>query len=212
MESLSEKLFDLLSKIPKSLYLPIGLSVIGLVLLSIGLMQLGGSRTSRDVPSVSSNEVLATTSAKDAFGLLTVDVEGAVVHPGVYRVAADARVQDALVAAGGFADTADRALIAKTLNLASKLADGAKIYIPKVGEAAAGSAGVSSADSAGSQVHLVNLNSASADELDSLPGVGPATAQKIIAGRPYNTINDLLTKKIVSSTVFDKVKDLVTVY
>lgn len=218
MEQLSEKFFDFFTHIPKSLYIPIAIAGGGLILLSIGLIQLGNSKTISANPQTSTQEVqahspgsvqAASTSA-DPFSL-HIDVEGAVVHPGVYVLPQNARVQEALVAAGGLAGNADRDFVAKSLNLAAKLFDGAKVYIPKMGETpTAGSS--ATANYAGSQVNLLDINSATADKLDNLPGVGPVTAQKIITGRPYQAVDDLLNKKIVSSSVFQKIKDLITVY
>lgn len=94
--------------------------------------------------------------------------------------------------------------------MAAKLVDGAKLYIPRKGE----SASSMSSDHAGvvDQSATINLNEASADQLDSLPGIGQVTAQKIISGRPYTDVQDLLTKKVVSNNVFTKIKDKVSVY
>ncbi len=212
MEGLSEKLFDFFHSIPKSYYLPIGLLSIGLIFLSVGLMQLGGSPATHEAPPVSSENVLATTSARTSFGLLQVDVEGAVVSTGVYSLKQNSRVQDALVAAGGMSALADRELVAKTINLAAKLLDGAKIYIPKIGEAPIQGSSTVQAVYSGAQVHLVDINMATSEELDGLPGIGTVTAQKIIAGRPYTAIDDLLSRKIVSASVFNKIKESITVY
>ena len=94
--------------------------------------------------------------------------------------------------------------------MAEKLSDSQKIYVPHVSENTdiqSQTVGVGS-----SQISLININQAAAGELDSLPRVGPVTAQKIINSRPYSRIEDLLNKKIVSSKVFSEIKDKIAVY
>jgi competence protein ComEA len=132
------------------------------------------------------------------------------VKPGVYKLSQDARMQDAFISCGGLSSSADRNWVAKNINLAVKLTDGAKIYIPKLGEQTSSSSSYSSGVALTSS--LININSASEQELDSLSGVGPATATKIINSRPYGSINDLLDKKIVGSKVFQTIKDKISVY
>ena len=102
---------------------------------------------------------------------LVVDVAGAVRRPGIYRLATGTRVDDAVAAAGGGTARADIAAV----NLAAPLSDGEQVLVPARG--AAGAAGAS----AGSTV--VDLNSATAEQLDTLPGIGPSTAAKIVAYR-----------------------------
>ncbi len=117
-----------------------------------------------------------------------------------------ARIKDTLIVAKGLSSDANRDWVTKTLNLAAKLTDGDKIYIPKINDSSE-NLGTASRNS-----ELININTASEKELDSLSGVGPATAEKIISLRPYQNINDLLSKKAVSSKVFEGIKDKVTVY
>src|SRR5581483_431478 len=113
---MQEKILALFQKIPKSYYLPILLLVCGVILFSIGLIQFFNSSVKNDTSSLSTQETTATMSANSTFGLIKVDVEGAVVHPGVYSLQNSARVQDALVAAGGLSASADRALIQQRVN------------------------------------------------------------------------------------------------
>ena len=101
--------------------------------------------------------------------------------------------------AGGLLATADKSQI----NLAGKISDGQKIHIPEVGETPVTAFGKLNQT-------LVSVNSATQAELDTLPQVGPATAAKIIAGRPYTAVEELVSKKAVSQSVFDKIKDLVS--
>ena len=102
--------------------------------------------------------------------------------------------------------------------MAAPLTDGAKLYIPAVGEQMTGSGESSNSSSAddntvlGAQTKTININTASDSDLETLSGVGPATAQKIIAGRPYHSAQELLDKKIVGTSVFGKIKEKVTVY
>jgi competence protein ComEA len=139
-----------------------------------------------------------------------VDIEGAVVIPGVYKLTQNSIIQDALVASGGLSAAADRDWVSKNINLAAKLSDGAKIYIPKIGEITTSSPQTSTTDTSTSA--LVNINTASSDALDALPGVGPVTVDKIVNGRPYQNINELLDKKVVSSKVFSEIKDKISTY
>lgn len=140
-----------------------------------------------------------------AVNRIKVDVSGAVEKPGVYELEESARVIDALKAAGGLSALADREFISKSLSLALKVSDGGKLYIPQKGETAETAALV-----LGMKTSPVSLNRAGESELDTLPGVGPATAQKIIGGRPYQNIEELVVKKIVSKSVFEKIKEKIS--
>ena len=126
-----------------------------------------------------------------------VHVAGAVRRPGVYRLPAGARVQDAVRRAGGARPGAD----VNAVNLAAKVADGQQVVVPKragAGGAAAPAGGGSSAGATAGAAPAgppISLNSATAEQLDTLDGVGPATAQKIIAWRTqhggFRSIADL---------------------
>jgi competence protein ComEA len=137
---------------------------------------------------------------------IVVDIEGGVVTPGLHRLPSGARVADALAAAGGYAETADIAAAARALNLAATLVDGQQIYVPVIGEVTAGGDG-----GAGG---LVNLNQATQSELEALPGIGPVTAEKIIAARaeqPFATLDELVGRDVLTARQLDQIADLVTV-
>lgn len=151
---------------------------------------------------------------------LVVAVGGAVARPGVYHLPAGARVADAIEAAGGFAPTVDAERADRELNLAAAVKDGDKIRVPVRGEAGASGGGASGEAGAGASGGsagaggLVDLNHASAEALDALPGVGPATAAKIIAAReerPFATVDELLARKVVGAAALAKLRPLVTV-
>ncbi len=164
------------------------------------LIFFGWSRLQRRIVPV---EYLAASEAASGNSLF-VDVGGAVVSPGVYELQADARVKDALVAAGGMTDQADREYLARNLNLAEKVKDGQKIYIPVKGR--------ESSSIQGASATLVNINSATEAELDSLPSIGPARAGEIVSGRPYSSVDELLSRGILPKNVFEEIKNKISVY
>ena len=140
-------------------------------------------------------------------GELVVDIEGGVNLPGIHRLPAGSRVADALTAAGGYAEGADLAAAARSLNLAAAVVDGQQIYVPVLGEnpASGGNGGGNG---------LVNLNRASQSELEALPGIGPVTAEKIIAAReerPFATLDELVTREVLTARQLEQIADLVTV-
>ena len=146
-----------------------------------------------------------------------VDVDGAVVRPGVYRLKDGARVSQAIDAAGGLMAEAD----VTGLNRASKITDGQKIYVPTVGEqqaaAAVGGAesGAATTPGAGSSSGLVNINTASAAELQTLSGIGPSMAQSIIDERskngPFASVDDLMRVSGIGEKKLAKIKDCICV-
>jgi competence protein ComEA len=128
--------------------------------------------------------------------LLVIHVAGAVASPGVYELDASARVIDAVTAAGGPGADADL----DGLNLAASLVDGERVYVPHIGEVdpatvPSGGAAVPAAPTDESPAGPVNVNTATAAELESLPGVGPATATAIVDERtrngPFASVDDL---------------------
>lgn len=187
----------------KSKLLPLGIILVGLILLSTGLIASFSSKPEE----LTFKSKSAGESSLPVQKTLKVDVAGAVVKPGVYELLENSRIQDALIAAGGLSVDADRGWVAKNVNLAQKIADGFKIYIPRQNESQ-----IPNNKSQVSNSSMININSASSSDLDSLPGIGPATAQKIIEGRPYADINELISKKIVKNSVFDKIKEKISVY
>jgi len=181
----------------------ITLGLAGVLVVVAGLLTVGNIWS----PPADSEIEIITASAPPATFL--VDIGGAVENPGVYEFASDSRVNDVLVAAGGLAAAADRDWISQNLNLAKKLTDGEKIYIPWQDE---GNNKVGPSSNKGPILsEQININNASLVELDTLWGIGPATAQKIIDGRPYAKTEDLLEKKIVKTNVFEAIKDSISV-
>lgn len=146
-------------------------------------------------------------AAPAADAVLTVDVEGAVVSPGVYRLPVGSRVEDVIAAAGGITAQADNSSISRSINRAAKLTDGAKIYIPFINTEHDADAAVSDG---GAAAVGVNVNTATVSQLDALSGIGLVTAQRIVAGRPYLRLEELVEKKILSASLFHKLKDQLT--
>jgi competence protein ComEA len=144
---------------------------------------------------------------------LVVDIEGGVAHPGIARLPPGSRVADAIAAAGGYADSADLAAAARTLNLASELTDGTQVYVPRLGDVAGGGTGTGAGGGSGG-AGLVDLNHATESELDALPGIGPVTVGKIVAARqeqPFQTLDELVDRKVMTNAQLDKIRDLATV-
>lgn len=183
--------------------IPIALSILGLVLIIGGIFTSGLNKSKpREFPK----ESLVETPK-----IISVDISGAVNKPGVYQLKDGSRIEDAVAASGGFADTANKEFISKNLNMAQRLSDGSKVYVPFAGEQ------ISGVQSGGAVVGTnisakVNINTASQAELEALNGIGPSYASKIISGRPYQAVEDLLNKKVINKSTFEKIKDFVVVY
>ena len=161
-----------------------------------------------DADAVTDTEDAGTSS----LDTVVVDVDGAVANPSVVELPAGSRVADAIDAAGGLTSDAD----ISGINRAAVLTDGEKIYIPEEGEeVSTTSSSSSSSTSSSSSSDLVNINTADADELDTLPGVGPAIAQAIIDDREANgaftSIEDIMRVSGIGEAKFANMKDLICV-
>jgi competence protein ComEA len=151
---------------------------------------------------------LATTSTTAPTTVLA-HAAGAVTNPGVYSLPPGARVQDLLRAAGGAAPGADL----DRINLAAPVADGSQVYVPKQGEAVPSGAGGGAG--ATTPAGPLDLNTATLEQLDALPGVGPATAQAILDQRDkvgrFASVDDLLDVRGIGPAKLEGLRDLVTV-
>lgn len=193
--------------------------LLGLILISLGLF----SFKKDNFLSGGKVEVLnATTEVQETKKEMVVEIVGAVVKPGVYKVSSETRIDEVLILAGGLSKTADRTWVDKYLNRAAKVSDGQKIYIPEKGETSYQTTGSSAKNLAGDQTissgwgsvggSLTNINVASLSELDKLPGIGLTYGQKIIDHRPYSKIEDLVEKGVLTASTFEKIKTLISIY
>jgi len=197
--------------------------LLGSIFIGLGVLYLKSARVDRN-PNI---EVLEAATESDNPSLeVVVEIAGAVEKPGVYKLQGGSRVEDLLIASGGISADADRNWMNRMINRAAKLTDGQKIYIPKnesFDSAQDEHSGASSANNEGDiktyqgsqgsgSLDLVNINSASKNLLEELPGIGPVYGQNIIEQRPYSSIEELLTKDVLPNHVYEKIKNLITVY
>lgn len=182
--------------------------------LSGGVDEPGSSGVTLDGPVPSREAPSAASAAPGSAATIVVDVEGAVVRPGLHHLLPGARVGDAIAAAGGYSAEVDLEAAARELNLARLLEDGEKVLVPTL-ESGGGTPPDGSADSGGAGAgELVNVNTATAEELEALPGIGPATANKIIAAReeePFRSLDELVERGAMNRGQLEQIRDLVTV-
>jgi len=182
----------------------LGVGILGAVLVSIGVFVARRPEPPR--------LVLQQTAARPAASpqvtsLVVVHLSGEVIAPGMYRLPAGARIEDVLKAGGGPTGEGD----IQRLNLAARLADGQQIVVPRRIDPILGALTASPSPVPG----RVNINRASVAELDRLPGVGPVTAQRIVAYREqhgaFTAVEQLRDAKLVNAATFEKIKDLIDI-
>jgi competence protein ComEA len=133
---------------------------------------------------------------------ITVNVAGEVNKPGLYTLPFGARAQVAIRAAGGYSFKAEQSLI----NPAQILEDGEQLRVPSKDLVEISSTGSSSSSASNAPTERINVNTASATQLENLPGVGPKMAAKLIAGRPYSSMNDLDKVKGIGPSMLKKLE------
>ena len=197
------------------------LAALGVASSARGDFVMGNSASSSSAAIEVADESLAPPSASSselAKAKPCVYVVGAVKHPGVYTVSIGARVTDAVEAAGGFAKGADTVAV----NLARPVVDGEQITVPKKGDEGAGEpsgfdavAQASEPAVTGASDGKVNINVASSAELEALPGIGSATAEKIISSRqvegPFTSPEELKRVSGIGDKKYAAIADLITV-
>jgi competence protein ComEA len=158
-------------------------------------------------------ETTLSSSTTTEASLIYVQLAGAVVRPGVYQMPDGCRVFQAVLQAGGFTDDADQEIVP----LASRLSDGSRLYVPRKGQTVSGpvlSGAVEGAGGSTASTGPVSINSASAEQLDSLPGIGPSLAQQIIVFRetqgPFTSIDQLGDVPGIGPSKLEQLRPLVT--
>jgi competence protein ComEA len=216
----------------KTLLVALGLIIIGCAVLIWGMLAGGPALASADSapgaaevleddmalaaddPGADTEaEAQQATPAATPEPAIVVYISGAVRVPDVYRLPAGARIKDVVLAAGGLADDADAAAI----NLAARLADEQHIHVPRLGEAppqpATAAEGGAPSGEQNEQGALIDLNQADVNDLEALPGVGQAIAERIVAYReangPFASVDDLKQVKGIGPALFEKIAPLV---
>ncbi|MCL4363711.1 helix-hairpin-helix domain-containing protein [Patescibacteria group bacterium] len=188
-------------------------TVISLVLLSKTYQENYQSSTTQ-----SSIEPISSYSQTTIF----VDVSGSVNKPGLYEASNGARLKEMIDKAGGLTIDADKDFFSRNSNLSRVVSDQEKIYVPSTWEVSNGyfieepkTIAVNFASQSTNQAiatsDLININSATIEELDKLPGVGAVVGQKIIDNRPFGALEELINKKVVNKNVYENIKNLISI-
>jgi competence protein ComEA len=175
-----------------------------------GELVVAGGET---VPVESGGIAVAASGSSE----LVVEIVGAVRRPGVYRLGPGSRIGDLVGAAGGYNAQVDVDRASRDLNLAALLADGDQVRVPSRGDAVTAVPPGATGDvpPAGGPSDLIDINIATSAELEELPGIGPATAAKIIAAReeqPFASVDELRSRGVLGEKTFEKVRPLVVVH
>jgi competence protein ComEA len=173
-----------------------------LVILSVGAFISIRSSINDSGRLVFANTVPQENAISRKYSYLSGQVE----NPGVYEIEEGMIIADLINLAGGFTKDADPEFVSKEINLSGKLQDEQRIYIPSINESAE-----NKTTSSGGYSTLININTASLEELDTLSGIGPATAQKIIDARPFANIEDVMNVSGIGENKFNQIKDFITV-
>jgi competence protein ComEA len=192
------------------------LLVAALAVVLLGASRLFGSSASKSaplprepvVPAATVSPAVGSAAGSELGRAVVIDVVGAVRRPGLYHLTQGARVADALARAGGATRKADLAAV----NLAAPVADGEQVVVPRRGAAGAVAA-PGAAATAGAPQGPVHLNTATLEQLDGLPGVGPVTAQKILDYRTkhgaFHSVDELDAVSGIGPARLDSLRDLV---
>ncbi|MEO8581637.1 MAG: helix-hairpin-helix domain-containing protein [Patescibacteria group bacterium] len=190
------------------------LFLMGTVLILMGIFFSRQAPVQAKVePSVHSNFEKTTSPQEQPSDKIMVDISGAVAKPGLYTFNKGDRLSAALQAAGGFDSKVNKEFAAHAFNLSQKLIDEQKIYIPFFNEKEDISI-IASRNSTNTTTHaaqpLINVNTASQAELETLTGIGAVRAQKIISGRQFKTLQELVKKGSMTQKIFNDNKDKIT--
>ncbi len=223
VESRQSQWFSLISRIPSWHF------VFFIVLLLGGIFFAYHAYTSSGAISTQRDDITSRddlqVSTYDDHESIYVDLTGSVINPRTYKLPKGTRLFALIEKAGGLSPEADRSFVQRNYNFAVILSDQQKVHIPSVFEVRDGyftekqrhvvledvAPEVNSVSQRfdRSDSTLVSINTGSMSSLESLPGVGQVTAERIIAGRPYSSIQDLLDKGIVKQSVFDDLSDMI---
>jgi competence protein ComEA len=189
--------------------LAVGVSASVLVIAIVLLRPAGADQAPEaSLPRATAPVSSGPASTAPTSAVVIVQAAGAVAQPGLYRLPPGSRVDDLVRAAGGLAADADP----DRVNLAAVLVDGEKIYIPRIGEPVPADA---AGDASPSTPQPVDLNTATIAELDTLPGIGPTTAQAIVDYRSqhgrFQSVDELLNVRGIGPTKLDELRPLVRV-
>ena len=136
-----------------------------------------------------------------SLGLIKVDLAGAVKNPGIYQLEIGQRMADLIDKAEGFTEDVSKPFLAKEFNLSAELKNEAKIYIPFEGE------NLSIDLISGGETTKISINSATAEELETLSGVGEKRAEDVIENRPYSQLSELVDKNVFSQSLFESLEN-----
>lgn len=202
MEYADERLSGIFIHILKKNTIECIFFVLSFILCMISVMQINNIHQINTKPKIT----IQKNSTKQAD--IYVDIAGGVEKPGVYTLKQGSRIHQLLINAGGLSQKADRDYVSKYLNLSKKVEDQEKIYIPLIGLETSQTI----LSSMSNMALKININTCDKQELLDLPGIGEVRADKIIFNRPYTSINELKEKKIITNSIFEKIKESISCY